>query len=462
MLIHSEERRSGLVCSLDTKMKKCDLDRKFNNKNIEVHYGLQTGACSANRGRDGGIKTMTVNGNSHGRWSSQAKKAPIRPAFTDTLNKQLAQIEITYRTRGIERIFEEKLKKEENSLYSEHAIEMATWLAVYCFNNDKKLEHKTDIDTTPQIIVATEYTIMDVLAGFMKIVKTEEDWTALLKEEPLPKDKESKKAEKAGDTAEEKEGKSKSKKKGALFNAMMSYIKSTMDGRKNGIEVSLFGAMQTNDVSRSVESAVFFNHSYTIAPLAYDTDFFTAMDNYLSKQESDEIAAQSQNGAAFMSDREFSCHVYYNYVAIDVGQFYRNMCCGFDMEDENVCEWIHDTVLAAIREFLKIVVVSTPSGSQHSFASFSDPVGVYATVRRGGMNRTADSSIMKFMNPYSSLTEQDRFVEAMKDFSENEWADVNNYMAKIYCGKDAEKISAAEHVTKWTDAVEKIVTLLDD
>ena len=131
-------------------------------------------------------------------------------------------------------------------------------------------------------------------------------------------------------------------------------------------------------------------------------------------------------------------------------------------QNENVCEWIHDTVLAAIREFLKIVVVSTPSGSQHSFASFSDPVGVYATVRREGMNRTADSSIMKFMDPYSSLTEQDRFVEAMKDFSENEWADVNNYMAKIYCGKDAEKISAAEPVTKWTDAVGKIVTLLDD
>ena len=440
-------------------MKKCDLDGKFNDKKIEVHYGLQTGACSANRGRDGGIKTMTINGNSHGRWSSQAKKASVRPAFTDALNKQLAQTEITYRTRGIERVFEEKLKKEENSLYSEHAKEIATWLTMYCFNNDKKLDHKTDIDTTPQIIVATDYTIMDVLAGFMKIVKTEEDWTALLKEEPLPKGKES---EKADDTDEEKKSKSKSKKKGKLFDAMMSYIKSTIDERKNGIEISLFGAMQTNDVSRSVESAVFFNHSYTIAPLAYDTDFFTAMDNYLSKQESDEIASQSQNGAAFMSDREFSCHVYYSYAAIDVGQLYRNMCCGFDMEDENVCEWVHDVILTAIREFLKIVVVSTPSGSQHSFASFSDPVGVYVTVRHGGMNRTADSSVIKFIDPYSSLTEQDRFVEAMKDFSENEWADVNKYMAKIYCGKDAEKIQAAEHIEKWTEAVDNIITLLDD
>lgn len=416
---------------------------------IEMQIGKRYGASRLNCDESGQQKDLVINGSRFNRISSQSKKKPIKDELMKSLMDSYGENERIYNTRGIKKILEKKFIETENPLFQESANEIASFVAEEVMG----CKFKDDApDITKQILVFTEYDLKDIVEAFCSTVSSE-NWDVFQRElsalaeykEAVAKNK-SKKNQKDGPKKPDSD----------IGKAMKIKLKKMSGIRLTGIICALFGRMSTVDVIPSVESAVCVNHSFSFGRANTDADYFIACDNYLSESESE---AGTQNGAAYLDDKDFSSHVYYEYVSIDVEQFYKNLCRGLDMKEESNQNKVRCIVKEVIMFVVNAFAVSAPSGGQNAFASIPNPVGVYLSVRESGFNRSADSACMQemFGKDNYKKTEEDKFIDAMKAFISNDFTDNQAYLTQIYVGEKAEEIckDSVKHMT-WNEAVNAI------
>ena len=117
-------------------------------------------------------------------------------------------------------------------------------------------------------------------------------------------------------------------------------------------------------------------------------------------------------------------------------------------------------MVKAICCVVRDIACSAPSGGQNAFASYPDPVGVYITIRDCGTNRTADTCCIEEMNRYGGA-EDEKFIAAMHEFVSNDFSGRQQYIKKLYAGKDADKITGAEHVN-FSDALNMIGEIVNE
>ena len=408
---------------------------------IEVHVGKRYGISRLNCGEDGQVKDVMIDSERYNRISSQSKKKVWREHLEEHLEKISGDtMERVYRTRAIKDVFEKEFKAMEPQVYKDNASEMAAYVTENIL--ECKLDQKSDIDTTKQILVVNKYDIKDILDAFCEIVKNEYDWAA---------------AKKALKTTKKDELPSHKK--------IINILKKRLPLRQYGVECALFGRMTTSGIMEVVESAMCVNHSYSFGKATLDSDYFTVVDTYLEGLKSELDSGQS--GAGYLDEKDFASHVYYEYASIDVGKFYDNLSKGVDMTDEHNAASVKKAVIEAVKCVITDIACSAPSGGQNSFASLPDPVGVYITIKEYGAGRTADTCCIKEMGKKgkdATKSEADKFIHALKDFISSDFS-TNGYLKRIYTGEDAGEIEKAcdkiEHMN-WENAVNCVGELIDE
>jgi CRISPR system Cascade subunit CasC len=126
------------------------------------------------------------------------------------------------------------------------------------------------------------------------------------------------------------------------------------------VDIAMFGRMLASNPGYTVEGAVQVGHAYTVCKTLIESDFFTAVDDLTSSDDS---------GSAHLGETEFSSGLYYTYVVIDRDLLKNNL--GGDEE----------LTKKAIAALIECVMRVSPSGKQNSFASRS--YAAYALVEKG-------------------------------------------------------------------------------
>ena len=417
----------------------------MNNKFVvEVHTGKEYGVSRLNCDSAGQVKDVMINTTRYNRISSQSKKSVYRKL----LNECFENKERAFRTRGMKKVFADKLKETNNPLYVDHAEEMAEAIVKIALQSEFK-GNVSGVDITSQILVVTKYDVEDIAKTFCEVITNEEQWQEFKKiSDPITK-------------------RDKNNKVKGIASDFVLKVQKTLKTRNSGIECSLFGRMSTADVMTNVDSAVSINHSFSFGKATQDSDYFTAVDNYLS-EANDEVSEKS--GAGYLDSKDFATHVYYEYASIDVGQFYVNLCKGnsnADNEEEHLR--IKEIMKKAVRCLVNSIACAAPAGGQNSFASSPDPIGVYITIRDSGMNRTADTSCIREMNhkeknkygDYVDLREDEKFIRAMKNFVSDDFSRQDYYIKKMYIGDRAEEFEGIEH-HNWKSALDQIEEIIDE
>ena len=411
---------------------------------VEVHVGKRYGISRLNCGGDGQVKDVVIDNRRYNRISSQSKKRVWREHMGEYFDK----MERVYRTRAAKEILTKKLSVMDNPFIRDNASDMAAYIVTNIIGCEFSKDNSSNI--TNQIMIFTEYDLQDIISCFIDVASDSESWKTMKVGADIAAEKKKKNKGKSKNLSKEEEAEKNIRTK--IVNA----IKKKLPMRSYGIETSLFGRMSTAQVLETVESSMCVNHSYSLGAATMDSDYFIAVDNYLSNKDTE--AEEKQSGAGFLSTKDFATHVYYEYASIDVGHFYKNLCKGVNMDDERNRARVKETMKKALSYVLTDIVCDAPAGGQNSFASFPDPVGVYITVRDSGTNRTADTCCIKEMQQYKK-TEDEKFISAISNFVNNDFSVLPEYIEKLYIGEQAEKIAGVEHKDLKTafDMIEEII-----
>ena len=144
-------------------------------------------------------------------------------------------------------------------------------------------------------------------------------------------------------------------------------------------DIAMFGRMLADDPKFSREAAVQVAHAITTHRAIAEDDYYTAVDDLKSRDESEDA------GAGFIGVQEFGAGVFYLYICVDRDLLLRNL------DDTRA---VRDASLAALAEAAATVA---PRGKQASFASRA--YAFYALCEKGrGQPRSLAAA---FLNPVS-------------------------------------------------------------
>ncbi len=87
----------------------------------------------------------------------------------------------------------------------------------------------------------------------------------------------------------------------------------------SGLDAALFGRMVTSDVLARGDAALHVAHALTVHELAAETDYFTAVDDLLGREEED------APGTAHLGNTELTSGLFYGYVVVDVPLLVSNL-----------------------------------------------------------------------------------------------------------------------------------------
>ena len=141
-------------------------------------------------------------------------------------------------------------------------------------------------------------------------------------------------------------------------------LQSAVEGAKERaitLDIALFGRMVTSDAFRDVEASMQVAHAISTNKVAMESDYFTAMDDMLSGENSDET------GAGMIGDTDFNSSCYYIYAALDTDILRENLK---DTPDAD------ELIRKALPVLLQTMAFVNPSGKQNSFAGHVLPGAV--------------------------------------------------------------------------------------
>ena len=193
--------------------------------------------------------------------------------------------------------------------------------------------------------------------------------------------------EAASEQTEKGKGKTKKQSKADIPKVIQQKVEALFDGG-HAVAVGLFGRMVADQPGLGVDAASQVAHAISVNKVSTDFDYFTAVDDLLSDDET---------GAGMIGTIEFNSACYYRYASVDVGQLRRNL-----QSDQELTE-------KGLTAFLKAFALSVPSGKQNSMAAQSPPSFVMAVVGDAGPWSLANA----FVRPISGSGE-DLVVGAIK------------------------------------------------
>jgi CRISPR system Cascade subunit CasC len=123
--------------------------------------------------------------------------------------------------------------------------------------------------------------------------------------------------------------------------------------------IALAGRMLADLPGTNVDGALQVAHAFTTHPAAVEPDYFTAVDDFNTAEET---------GAGHINAAEFTSGVFYRYATIDLNSLAATL--GDDVDPAPI-----------VTAFLRAFVIAEPTGKQHATAAHTLPAVVSATVR---------------------------------------------------------------------------------
>ena len=278
---------------------------------IEIHMLKNYPPTNLNRDDTGAPKTSVFGGVSRGRISSQCLKRSWRtaPLFQEAVGTENLGI----RTRKLPDLVTKKLLAMD--VDPDYVAVIAPKITGFG-NKDGK---ETKDGKTAQVVFYADADV-DAIA---QIVKEKMDACSSIKEI---------KALKAKD--------------------LQAAVKSA-EVRPITLDIALFGRMVTSNAFRYVEASMQVAHAISTNKMAMESDYFTAMDDFLSGENLDEL------GAAMIGDTDFNSACYYVYASLDTDALLENL---------KFTDHAEKLVQKAVPALIRTMALTNPSGKQNSFA----------------------------------------------------------------------------------------------
>ena len=135
---------------------------------------------------------------------------------------------------------------------------------------------------------------------------------------------------------------------------------------KDAADISIFGRMVANDHSLTVEAASMFSHALSTHKVDNEIDFFAAVDDLQSKEDS---------GAGMTSTLEFNSATYYRFAGLNLDML---------ADGEHLGVLTREERQYVVRTFVEATIKAIPSARKNTMNGNTLPVYVLGVVREKG------------------------------------------------------------------------------
>ncbi|MBT78772.1 MAG: type I-E CRISPR-associated protein Cas7/Cse4/CasC [Alteromonadaceae bacterium] len=118
--------------------------------------------------------------------------------------------------------------------------------------------------------------------------------------------------------------------------------KKALNPAVDALDIALFGRMVAKAPDMNVEASASFSHAISTHKVSNEIEFFTAVDDYKTEDES---------GSAHMGSLEYNSATYYRYISLDLGQLQQTMGEDADLKP-------------AVEALVKALYVAVPNARQ--------------------------------------------------------------------------------------------------
>ncbi len=159
-------------------------------------------------------------------------------------------------------------------------------------------------------------------------------------------------------------------------------------------DIAMFGRMLADDPKFNREAAVQVAHAITTHRAVAEDDYYTAVDDLKSRDDSEDA------GAGFVGVQEFGAGVFYLYLCVDRGLLQENLTGNTALSN------------ASISALVEAAATVAPRGKRASFASHAR--AFYAHAEKG--SDQPRSLAAAFLKPVSGTDQGSASVAALEDF----------------------------------------------
>ncbi|NIF24014.1 type I-E CRISPR-associated protein Cas7/Cse4/CasC [Candidatus Pantoea multigeneris] len=142
---------------------------------------------------------------------------------------------------------------------------------------------------------------------------------------------------------------------------LIKVSKKVVNRTLDALDIALFGRMVAKASDMNVEAAASFAHAISTHKAVNEVEFFTAVDDLKTEEES---------GSAHMGSLEFNSATYYRYVSLDLGQLEQTL--GEDAD-----------INSAVEAFVKALYVAVPDARQTTQSGACPWEYAYVLLRKG-------------------------------------------------------------------------------
>ena len=135
---------------------------------------------------------------------------------------------------------------------------------------------------------------------------------------------------------------------------------------KDAADIALFGRMVANDHSLTIEAASMFSHALSTHKADNEIDFFAAVDDLQSKEES---------GAGMTNTLEFNSATYYRFAALNLDML---------ADKEHLGALTLEERQSIVQTFIEATIKAIPGARKNSMNGNTLPVYVLGIVRKKG------------------------------------------------------------------------------
>jgi CRISPR system Cascade subunit CasC len=172
--------------------------------------------------------------------------------------------------------------------------------------------------------------------------------------------------------------------------------KALVESGKPG-DVALFGRMMASLPAVNVDASVQMAHAISVNSLQQEFDFFTAVDD---------LGSSEDTGADHMGETGYNSSTYYRFATLDTAQLQSNL--GKEVQASAIAQAFAEAFIKAI-----------PTGHQNGFAAHSLPAAVMVVVRNGQPVSLVDA----FENPVTPKGQKSLLENAVVAL-DTHWADL--------------------------------------
>ncbi len=135
---------------------------------------------------------------------------------------------------------------------------------------------------------------------------------------------------------------------------------------KDAADIAIFGRMVANDHSLTVEAASMFSHALSTHKVDNEIDFFAAVDDLQTKEES---------GAGMTSTLEFNSATYYRFAALNIDML---------ADTEHLESLTREERQNVVRTFVEAIIKAIPGARKNTMNGNTLPNYVFGVVREKG------------------------------------------------------------------------------